>query len=149
MVLSWCSKSAIIRNLAYCSFHALLSWRHISIVGGKPRTFRIRRFVPRRFEIFTESYKNYLCRTTLEAFEYLRSSFDNLASLLATCDWYMISGLFLRSNWKDWKKVICADLSGHFYSVKVYYTLSKGYLLQGLKVTLPAGMLPFAEAICT
>lgn len=151
MILCWCSKSTVVGNLTHCSFQTLLAWRHISIVGSKSYSFRIWRFISRRLDLnFTEYQYWYLCKTILDALEYFRSSFDNFViSLFATWDWYMISGLFFRSNWKDWKKVICADLSGHFYNVKVYSTLSRGYLLQGLKVTLPAGIIPFAEAICT
>lgn len=59
----------------------------------------------------------------------------------------MISGAVFLRRVKDWTKLICADLSGHFSSGSVYYTFSSGSLLQGLKVTLPAGMTPLAEAM--
>lgn len=43
--------------------------------------------------------------------------------------------------------MICADRSGHFYNDKVYSTFSWYYLLHGLNDMLPAGIIPFVDAI--
>lgn len=44
---------------------------------------------------------------------------------------------------------IVADLSGHFYNGNVCYDLYNGYVSHGLKLTIPAGMIPLADDIIT
>ena len=137
-----------IMTLSRDSHFLTLRW-HLSNVWSYSNISRVGWFVSRRFVELTTLINIYLWRMAWEAEDTLSSYLACLGSLVTACDWKITSGAAFLTKTKDWKNVICADLSGHFSRGSVYYTFYWGYLLQGLKVTFPAGMTPFADAIWT
>ena len=131
-----------------CHSMLLTFWWYLSKSWSQPHILWMTWFISWRFVELTEYILNYLCSKAWEAEDTL-SSYLSLGSRVTAWDWKIVSFADFRINTKDWTKVIWADLSGHFSSGKVYSTFSWGSLLQGLKLTLPAGMTPLAEAICT